>query len=94
MSQRTNTADPVTVLQDGGFNNEHFASEICPQTEKKSNYSSLYQMDKVSVPFEHEANMNNQSIITMDVRNNIDCGIEETVKKVNKSTLDHGIVEE
>ena len=51
-------------------------------------------MDKVSVPFEHEANMNNQSIITMDVRNNIDCGIEETVKKVNKSNQEYGIVEE
>lgn len=50
-------------------------------------------MDKVSVPFEHDPNMN-QSIITMEVGNNIDVGIEETVKKVNKSIQEYGIVEE
>ena len=82
-SQRTNTVDPAI----GGFNNQHMVSEICPQTEKKSNYSSLYCDDKVSVPFEHEAKMN-QSIVTMEV------GIEETVKKVMRPAQEYGIIEE
>jgi hypothetical protein len=47
----------------------------------------LYCDDKVSVPFEHEANMN-QSIVTMEV------GIEETVKKGNQQAIEYGIVEE
>jgi hypothetical protein len=47
----------------------------------------LYCDDKVSVPFEHEANMD-QSIVTMEV------GIEETVKKGNQQAIEYGIVEE